>query len=162
MDCKHVQQQLSAGTAPDPALNQHIEECDDCRQFAADLLDIHGMIDSAISTPNLLREQTLDLCRTKLAEQTNGHKVTETNRLRVLVESPRFVVVTAVLSVLLLATSIVLQIFFDPAQGTNMIVKISIIQIVLQNFIAALFMPTLMMFRNRLGDRFISPVQSGD
>ena len=162
MDCKRAQQQLSFGTDPDPALRSHLESCLDCRQFAADLLYIREMIDPGVSTPVLLREQTLDLCRTKLAELSNGKPVSVAQHLRILFESPRFVAITAMLSVLLLATSVVLQFVDHQDSGTNMIVKISVIQIVLQNIMAALFMPALLIFRNRMGGRFLSPAQTGD
>ena len=120
------------------------------------------MIDPAVSTPVLLREQTLDLCRTKLAELSNGKPVSAAQHLRNLFESSRFVAITAALSVLLLATSVVLQFVDHQDSGTNMIVKISIIQIVLQNFVAALFMPALLMFKNRMGGRLLTTAQTGE
>ncbi len=149
MDCKQVQMKLSTADKRDPAVPQHIQSCESCQQFAEDLGIIGEMIDPTVSTPVLLREHTLDRCRTILADRSTRKSASKIGRFRALAESPKFVAVTAVLSVLLLATSIVLQVFIDPNPDTNMIVKISFIQIVLQNFVAALFMPALLMFRNR-------------
>ena len=162
MDCKKAQQQLSLPVDPAPEVREHLEACGDCRRFAGDLGAIRGMIDPSVSTPPLLRERTLDVCRTALAARANGKRVTAAARLRKALESPRFVAVTAALSVLLLATSIMIRVFADPVPGSDMILKISIVQIALQNLVAALFTPALLMFRNRLGGRRVTAAQQGD
>jgi hypothetical protein len=162
MDCRKAQQQLSLPDDPAPDVREHLDSCGDCRRFAGDLGAIRGMIDPAVSTPSLLREQTLDVCRTALAARVNGQTVTASGRLKAAFESPRFVAVTAAVSVLLLATSILIRVFADPVPGSDMILKISITQIVLQNLVAALFTPALLMFRNRLGGRRVTAVQQGD
>ena len=151
MDCKQVQIELSKAAEQDPIVQQHVQACGSCRQFIADMEAIQGMVDSRVSTPVLLKEHTLDRCRTILADLSTKKSASKTQRLRTLFESPRFVAITAALSALLLATSIVIHVLSNPDPDTNMIVKISIIQIVLQNFVAALFMPALLMFKNRLG-----------
>lgn len=162
MDCKKAQQQLSLPDDPAPDVREHLESCGDCRRFARDLGEIRGLIDPALSTPSLLREQTLDVCRTELAARANDRKVTASGRLKAAFESPRFVAVTAALSVLLLATSVMIRVVADPVPGSDTILKISIVQIVLQNLVAALFTPALMMFRNRLGGMRVTAAQQGD
>jgi hypothetical protein len=162
MDCKQVQQQLSIAAEKDATVQQHLQSCESCRQFASDLEAIQGKIDPGVSTPVLLRENTLDRCRFILADLSTRKSTSKTQRLRILFESPRFVAVTAALSGLLLATSIVLQVLTDPDPDTNMIVKISILQIVLQNFIAALFMPALLMYKNRLGGKSLTTAKTGE
>jgi hypothetical protein len=149
MDCKQVQIELSMAAEQDAVVQQHLRSCGNCRQFAEDLEIIQVMTGAELPTPVLLREHTLDRCRFLLAERSARKLVSKTQRLRALAETPKFVTVTAFLSVALLATAIVLQVFIDPNPDTNMIVKISFIQIVLQNFVAVLFMPALLMFKNR-------------
>jgi len=162
MDCKQVQIELSKAAEQDPIVERHVQSCESCRQFAEDLGVFPEMIDLEISTPVLLREHTLDRCRTILADQSTRKSASKTQRLRALVGSPKFVAITAALSVVLLATSIFIQVFIDPNPDTNMIVKISVIQIVLQNFVAALFMPTLLMFKNRFGGGKLVTAKTGD
>ncbi len=162
MDCKHVQRQLSSALDAHPSIQQHLGDCRECRNFANDLLNIQAMIDTGVKTPVLLKEATLDRCRTILADQAGKQPWTARQRWIQLIDSPRFVALTAALSVLLLITSVGLQFSGHQSSGTEMLVKVSVIQIILQNLIAALFMPALLMFRHRLGGAMIPTAQSGE
>lgn len=162
MDCKQAQRHLSTTGDPSSELMEHLETCGGCRRFAADLESIRGLVDTTISTPPLLRERTLDVCRTELARRTNGGRATAAGRLRAAFDSPRFVAVTALIGVALLVTTILIQVFGETDPDTGMIFKITIVQIVLQNLVAALFLPALLKYRNRQGRRWSQQAQTGE
>ncbi len=148
MDCKHIQQQLGTTAGVYPSIQEHLDVCPECRTYATDLLSIQSLIDTSVSTPALLTQSTLDHCRTLIIKQTTRQPV---QGWRQLLESPRFAVITAALCALLLVISVALQFFGQQSSDTAMLVKISVIQVVLQNFMAALFLPALLMFKQKLG-----------
>ena len=162
MDCKQAQQHLITPGDPSPELREHLETCGGCREFAADLESIRGLADTTISTPPLLRERTLDVCRTELAQRTNGGRVAAAGRLRAAFDSPRFVAATALIGVALLVTTVLIQVFGETDPDTGMILKITIVQIVLQNLVAALFLPALLKYRNRQEGRWLRQAQTGE
>jgi hypothetical protein len=150
MDCKIVQSELCAGSQPSPPAKRHIETCKDCREFAADLAAIRTIREAPVVTPVLLRERTLDRCRGLLAEEQLKRRLTFGQRCRNILDSPRFVAATAVLSVLILVGLQALQIDENQDIETNYILKLSIIQVVVQNLAAALFLPLLLTFKRKL------------
>lgn len=149
MKCRTAQQELSSRSEPSPAVQQHLESCEDCRRFADDLHIFRSLSDAPAKTPPVLKEVTLERCRAMLAEKAATHKRPFWMRCRRLLDSPQFVAATAILGVIILGTLAAMQINDVQDRDASFLIKISIVQIIAQNLIAALFMPALLMLGNR-------------
>ena len=145
-----------------PAAQQHIDGCDDCRAFYADLQAIQTVCDVPVETPAFLRERTLVRCGELLREKTTVGESTLWQRWRSALDSPRFVAAAAIVGVAILITVTALQI--DDAQDdvTNLSLKLTISQVVAQNILAALFLPALLLLKSGLVGVSLRETSSGD
>jgi hypothetical protein len=155
MDCRTAQRELSGGDALEPAVEQHLEGCDACRRFADDVRAIRTLGETPVETPALLREQTLDLCREILAERATTRSLSFWQRYRRMCDSPRFVAAAAIVSVLILTTITILQINNNGDSGASWLMKLAVIQFGVQNYVAALFLPILLVLKNRFSRRHL-------
>jgi hypothetical protein len=153
MDCRHVQQELGSRSEVSAEVRRHIEDCEDCRLFAADLQAILELSESPVTTPTVLREQTLDDCRALLAGQTAEREMSLRQRLRAVWDSPQFIVAATALGLLIVGIMTIVQIKDDQDTAANLPLSLAIGQFVVQNFIAALFVPILLMMKRRLAGR---------
>jgi hypothetical protein len=151
MECRHVQEALGSGLGADAAVERHMESCEQCRRFAADLQWIRALCLPSVATPPLLRERTLEQCRAVLAERAIRRRLRVRERCRRFFDSPRFVVVAAVLCILIAVGVGTLQIDDIQDEETNVSINLTIIQFVVQNLLAALALPALWVYRNKLG-----------
>lgn len=152
MECRHVQEALSSGLDADAAVVRHMESCDRCRRFAADLQWIRSLCAPSMATPRFLREQTLERCRVALAERAIRRRMPARERCRHLFDSPRFVAVAVALCVVIAVVVGVLQSGGIENDETSASIKLAIITFVVENLLAALVFPALWIYRNRLGD----------
>jgi len=150
MKCRDVQEEAIGRSELSPAAQQHIDGCDDCRAFFADLQAIQAVCDVPVDTPAFLREHTLARCGELLREKTAVGESTPWQRWRRVLDSPRFVAAAAIVGVAILITVMALQI--DSAQDdfTNLSLKLTIFQVVALNIFTALFLPALLLFKGRL------------
>ena len=153
MDCRFAQQELSGGSETTPEVQRHLESCDGCRQFAEDLRVFRTLGESTVTTPPVLRERTFDRCRVMLVDNTAARRETLWQRCRRIMDSPQFVLAAATLGILIVATIAVLQIDKAQDRDASILIRVTIFQIVIQNFVAALFLPALLFLKDRFRAR---------
>lgn len=162
MDCLKVQEEIGAGRPVDPEIRRHVEDCAECRSFAADLHNMRLLAEIQVETPVLLREQTLDACRAILTEEAAVRRMPTRQRLRRMVESPRFAAAAASLSVIIMVALFAGQIGGGGDGGANLFMRLAFGQIAVQNLATALFLPALLTFRNGIRLRRINPKELGE
>lgn len=149
MECRDAQNELTGGQEPSPLLKQHVDGCDGCRRYHADILAMRSALGAPVQTPPLLRERTLARCSEMLAGTAVGSKSSLWQRCRRALDSPRFVATAATLSVVVLIWVTVSQIDNIQDDATSLSIKLSITLVVVQNLFTALFLPALLMLRGR-------------
>lgn len=162
MDCRTVQQELSARSELEPAAQRHLAGCDDCRRFADDVRAIQTLSESPVSTPAILRERTLDQCREMLAERASVRSMSPLQRFRRLIDSPRFVAATATLGALVVITVTILQINKNGTSDATWLMKLAVTQFAVQNYVAALFLPVFLVLKNKYGGKQSRTLELGD
>jgi anti-sigma factor RsiW len=144
MKCRDVQTELLGRSKPGRAVLAHIEDCDDCRRFRADLRTISAAFGAPVSTPPDLRKQTLARCREMLREKTAAGQESLLQRCRRAFESRRFIAAAGALGFAILITAMTLQIEMAQDDFSSLSVKITILQVAAQNALAAMFLPALL------------------
>ena len=147
MNCRDARQEVIDRSEPTAAARRHLDHCEECRSFCADLRVIRQALDTPVSTPLSLRAQTLARCREMLREKTAAAETSRWQSFRRAFGSPRFVAAAAVLGVAVLVTWISLQIDGSLDEATNTSLKLAIYQVVAQNVFTALFLPALLLFK---------------
>jgi len=161
MKCRIAQIEIGSGSALSPAGREHLDACEECRRFATSLDGLRVLGRSSLATPPNLREQTLDHCQRLLAEKTAESKMSFGQRLRRRIDSPGFIVIFGTLSVIILVGLTAMQLDGMQDKTAGNILKVVIIQLVVQNLAAALFLPALMFLRNRPDGRFSHTTEIG-
>jgi hypothetical protein len=149
MDCRQVKEELIAGQEPSPRARQHLDGCDECREFYADIQAIRSAYGTSVQTPASLRQRTLASCRDLLAERAAAAESSLWRRCRRVVDSPRFVAAAAILSVAVVISVIGFQLDDIQDEAISLPIKLTITLGVAQNVFTALFMPALLMFNRR-------------
>jgi hypothetical protein len=149
MECREVQNQLMELQEPNPQVAQHIDGCDDCRRYYADILAVRSAFGTPVQTPSSLRKRTLVRCSELLAERTTATAPSWRQRCRRVLDSPRFVAIAATVSVVVLITVTTSQIDNIQDEATSLFVKLAVTLVVAQNLFTALFLPALLMLRSR-------------
>jgi hypothetical protein len=148
MDCRKSQDELISRSTASPALQQHLDGCEKCRRFAADMQLIGPLRKSPIATPDLLRERTLDQCQELLADKLATRRLSPWQRCGRICDSPQFVVAVAALGVMILGWWLANQINVAETSDSIMSIKMLFIQIGIQNFIAALLFPIVWLMQS--------------
>jgi predicted anti-sigma-YlaC factor YlaD len=153
MDCTHAQRELAGRAQVVAEVQRHVDDCEACRRFAADVHAIAAMSESPVATPPVVREQTLDECLSLLTEQNAARDASWRQRLSAVWDTPQFIVLAAALGLLIVGIVTAVQFKDARESGVNLPVALTIGQFVIQNFIAALFLPILLMMKHRLAGR---------
>jgi hypothetical protein len=154
VNCHDLQEKLIERSELDPECQQHLDGCGNCRRFAADLKRMASLLEPPAKTPAHLREQTLERCQDTLANQTAERGMTVFQRCGRILGTPQFVVAAAALGVVILGWWLASQLP-DIAEGNDAImsIKLTFVQIGLQNFVAALLFPIIWLMKSRLLER---------
>jgi hypothetical protein len=150
MDCHKTQIELAGGPDLSAEARQHLEGCADCKLFAGDLRELRLLTESPLATPPELKERTLETCQSMLAAKGAARGKSFWHRLGGRIDSPQFVAAAAIFGLAILAALTSYQFSDLQDENTSMFMKISITQILIQNLVAALFLPALLLLKNRL------------
>jgi len=161
-ECRNAQEHLAVGEAASPEVQRHLEGCGECRRFAGDVQAFHTALESTVATPVELRNRTLVRCRAMLDDKAVARETSFRERCRRICTSPRFIVTAATLSVLILVGMEVFQLDDTLDAYTSLLIKIVLIQIAIQNFAAALFMPVLLTLKAGPGRPRPYPAEIGE
>jgi anti-sigma factor RsiW len=162
MDCRNVREEAIVRSQLNPAIQQHIEGCDECRAFCADISTIQSAFDVPAVTPVQLRERTLAECADLLRDKTSIDRTPWWQKWRRAFDSPRFVTAAAVLCVAILITVTALQIGDAQTDAVRVSLKLAIFQIVAINVFTAIFLPALLLFRGGLGGLATRAMRTGE
>ena len=161
MKCRIAQIEIGSGSELSPAVHEHLDACEKCRRFAVGLAGLRVLSRSSLTIPPNLRERTLDHCQKLLAEKIAASGMSFGQRLRRRIDSPGFIVTFGTLSVIILVGLTAMQVDGMQDKTAGNILKVVIIQLVVQNLAAAMFLPALMFLKNRLGGRFSHTTEIG-
>jgi predicted anti-sigma-YlaC factor YlaD len=161
MKCEDLRKHISSGEAADEtvteALERHLDGCERCRQFAHDVASLRALCrtaeETSPSTPPVLRHRTLWRAREALSNHTMGKSADGTSSLpsrwgQPIPSSQTFAVVVVVISMILL-TYTTYQIAQGQDDAMKLPFKLTLLLVVIQNIIAALLMPVVLIWRNR-------------
>jgi predicted anti-sigma-YlaC factor YlaD len=161
MNCSDARQELTDRSEPTAAVRQHLDGCEECRSFLADLGLIQQAIGEPFSTPPALRENTLARSLELLEQKTAAAETSPWLRFRRALDSPRFVATAAALIVVIFVTWMSVQIGGSRDDETNLTMKVAIFQVLAQNVYAALFLPALLLLRGRLAGTATRQLKTG-
>ncbi len=153
MDCHKTQLELTGGSVLIPEAQKHLEGCAECERFADDLRALRVLTETPLTAPAGLRERTLKRCQSMLAEKETARGRTFWQRFRHQLDSPQFVASTAIFGLIILGALATLQINDLRDENADLFMQISIVQILIQNFVAALFLPALLILKNKIAER---------
>ena len=162
MNCREVREQVIGRSQLSPAIQQHIDGCENCRAFYADVQDIQAACDEPAETPTFLREHTLARCAELLRAKTAAGKATVWRRWGRVLDSPRFVASGAIAGIVILITVTAVQIGNAQDDAVSVPLKLSIFQVLAQNVFTALFLPALLLFRGRLAGTATRAMRTGE
>ena len=162
MDCREVREEAIGRSQLSPAVQQHIEGCDECRAFFADVEIIQYAAEAPVETPTFLRERTLARCADLLREKTTVDRMPRWQRWRRAFDSPRFVAAAAMLGVAILIIVTALQVEDAQNDAVSMFLKLAIFQVVALNVFTALFLPALLLLRGGLGGLATRAMRTGE
>ncbi|MGD8412650.1 MAG: hypothetical protein PVF33_00370 [Candidatus Latescibacterota bacterium] len=131
------------------ATRRHLAGCEQCRLFRSDLELIQRGLEVDVPTPPAVRERTLAKTLQLLQERPSAARSSKWRRLRGVLDSPRFVAAAASLGVVALVTWMSIQAGGSADDEANLTWKLAIFQLMAQNVYAALFLPALLLLRNR-------------
>jgi predicted anti-sigma-YlaC factor YlaD len=154
VDCETVQRRLVLRLETDPPVREHLESCDECRRFATDLEAIASMAHAPVETPPALKDRVLETCREAVSARSRRLETSLWHRFRRLCASPRFVLATAVLGVLILIALEITKIDESLDRQIAFLIRLALVQIALQNLAAALVLPALLPRRFGFTDRY--------
>jgi hypothetical protein len=150
MNCRDARQEVIGAADPTAAARRHLDQCDECRLFCADLVLIQQALDTPVSTPSSLRVQTLARSQEMLREKLTAVETSPWHSLRHTLSRPGFVAAAAALGVAIFVTWISLQIDGAQDDATDSTLKLAIFQMVAQNVFTALFLPAFLLFKGGL------------
>lgn len=162
MDCHKTQIELTGGSDLSAEAQKHLEGCAECKLFAGDLRELSLLTEYPLVTPPGLRERTLETCQSMLAAKEAARGKSFWRGLLCRLDSPRFIAATAIIGLAILGALTSYQFNDLQDENANLFMKISIIQILIQNLVAALFLPALLLLKNRLGRGWPYAAYSGE
>jgi len=162
MNCREVREEVIGRSQLSPAIRQHIDGCEDCRAFYADVQDIQAACDEPAETPAFLREHTLARCAELLRAKTAPGKAPVWQRWCRALDSPRFVASAAIAGIAILITVTAVQIAGAQDDASAIPLKLTIFQVLAQNIFTALFLPALLLFRGRLTGTATRTMRTGE
>ena len=161
MNCRDAIEEIIGRSEPTGAALEHLDGCEQCRLFLADLKTIQQAFDTPVTTPPALATNTLARSLEMLREKTAAPEASPLQRWRRALDSPRVVAAAAALGVVVLAIWIALQIDGAKNDAANVPLKLAIIQIVAQNVFTALFLPAFLLFKGGLARSPFRTMKSG-
>jgi hypothetical protein len=154
VDCRNTRDRLAGGEIQGEAMARHLEDCADCRAFRSDLDEVKRLLGAPAVTPDRLRADTLADCLDVLDESPSFAETAVRSRFSF---TPQAVAAMALLGTAILVG---LSIGIADASGeiaTRFAVKSVFVQLVIQNFAAALLAPALWPLLRRLVMRPVDP-----
>ncbi len=160
MDCREIQARIAelAGDAtPAAPLRQHLETCDECRAFQADVQEVKRLLAAPLRTPRELRAATLARCRDELSGVAAAAKSSQTEQpmsaWRRFVSAPQNIAAVALLSTaVLIAVAATIADISDDALSRFSVQSV-VVQFIVQNLAAVLLAPALWPLLRRLVQR---------
>ena len=160
MKCEDLREHISSGEAAGKtvteALERHLDGCESCRHFAHDVNSLRSFCrtaeETSPSTPPVLRHRTLWQAREALSDRTMGKSADGKSSLlsrwgQRSSSSSVFAVAVVVISMILL-TYTTYQVTQGQDDSMALPFKLTLLLIVIQNIIAALLMPVVLIWRN--------------
>lgn len=153
MDCGSLKIQLAAREAITAEAQIHLDGCESCRRFAAEIETVCRLCQRADqvapSTPPVLRHRTLWRSRKTLAEQVADRELSPRQRWGRKLTSAPVVATTVVILGMILLTFTTWELAQSQDETMRLPFKLILGLIVAQNIMAALLMPAMFVWRNR-------------